>query len=165
MKNKIDELLVNLYELEGLLLLAKQKEEIPEDLKALITKKWNAVESVVKPMAPREDFQFYALEEEPEEVEVEVREPATPTEPEVRNVAPESASKRVAAPCSLNDKFLFIREIFSGSGSRFDNALAELARFENADEAVAYFEGKYDIDPESEAGERFLDMVRNNAGR
>lgn len=62
---------------------------------------------------------------------------------------------------SLNDKFLFIRELFGGDAAAFNGAMAKVGSMSSPQEAESYLINEFDIDPETENGERFLATVRS----
>lgn len=60
---------------------------------------------------------------------------------------------------SLNDRFLFIRELFDGDASKFNMVTDRLGDFDDYDSAQDYLIREYNITPERETDERFLAIV------
>lgn len=60
---------------------------------------------------------------------------------------------------SLNDRFLFTRELFNGSRKKFDEALDRLAQFDSIEEAEAYFYDDCALDPSEETVIDFMHIV------
>lgn len=60
---------------------------------------------------------------------------------------------------SLNDRFLFTRELFNGSRKKFDEALDRLAIFDSMEEAEAYFYDDCAFDPSEETVIDFMHIV------
>ncbi len=60
-----------------------------------------------------------------------------------------SEPARVVKPVfSINDKFLFSRELFGGSTADFERALKEMAACESYEEAEDYFYTEWNLDPD-----------------
>ena len=61
---------------------------------------------------------------------------------------------------SLNDRFLFTRELFGGDGKAFNEAIDKLTTFSNLSEAESYFVRTLSLDPDNnETHDSFLRMV------
>lgn len=91
---------------------------------------------------------FYNLEEEDDR-------PVTPA-PSFR-----PANRKPAPKFSINDKFLYIRELFNGSAVTFYDAIDRLPSFSDADEAQNYFIERLSLNPDDETSARFLEMVKS----
>lgn len=164
MKAKYSELLNKLYEIEGLLLLAMQKDEVPESLKNLIEEKMSGVEwgspKVAADAVPVEEMKieevvepFYALEDEEET-------------PSVRSAAPKEeshASKRRKLPVfSLNDRFLFLRELFNGDAVKFNGVLKKISTCADYEEAEKFLGADWGMKREGETTDaRFLSIIED----
>ena len=59
----------------------------------------------------------------------------------------------------LNDRFLFIRELFSGDSDQFNKTIETLDGFSNIKEAVEYLKFNFKWS-KSDAGEKFLHLVK-----
>lgn len=66
---------------------------------------------------------------------------------------------RTAPSFSINDRFLYIREIFGGDGKAFDREMDRLDEFEDYDEAEQYFLEEYSLDPEAPSVVDFLAII------
>lgn len=192
-KKRYQELLERIYELEGLLLLATGKEEVPASLHNLIEKKLARLIEAEK---------LAEKEEEKEEPVLEIR-PVKRSEPEQRQQRPEpnfEAEPRlepepepvespfyaleddddtVAAPpprsknrhhhgkgrrklpvFSLNDRFLFLRELFDGDATSFNTALNRIASSSGIEEATEYLKLECGLTPDdSDTDARFLYVI------
>lgn len=60
---------------------------------------------------------------------------------------------------SINDRFLFAREIFGGSLKNFDKCMNELITLDSYDEAEEYMMDEWNLDPERSEGIRFLSII------
>jgi hypothetical protein len=60
----------------------------------------------------------------------------------------------------INDKFLFIREIFDGNKEVYSQAISKLDKVENLDDAVAIIMSYTGEKPENEAVTQLIDIVR-----
>lgn len=138
MNEKLRILLDKVYELEGLLNLALNREDNPEALLKLIEKKGEEIQNlsseIVEPCEEVENdgkkegepeikeedgllYEYYSLEEE--------KEPKNHTE-----------GKLVF---SINDRIRFKKELFENSDVDFNNTLALVASMDSYDEAEDYF--------------------------
>lgn len=112
--------------------------------------------------AIKEEFShFYSLADDEEEQK------SNPLEnPPAKEISKESEkpiiTKRKAAPSfSLNDRFLYTRELFKGDASAFKAAIEKISRFDNYEEAEAYFITNINLDPETrETDKAFLYMIK-----
>lgn len=104
-------------------------------------------------------------EPEPEPIPVPSVEPKPSVEPEPEPVAePEAdAPGLVAAELrrmfSLNDLFLFRRELFQGSQVLFDRALEDVGRCSSASQAREILIDNYAIDPKRPEAKEFLAVI------
>jgi hypothetical protein len=53
---------------------------------------------------------------------------------------------------SLNDRFMFQRDLFQGNSDEMNQAFAQLDSFRSQDEALQFLSGKYDIPWKSDSG-------------
>lgn len=171
-KEKYRKKLERAYELEGLLLLAMSKDEMPEGLESLIEKKieqlmkaeleeeadgLSPAQETPRGEAPAEDGSlggdaFYALEDDDDEVAV----------PSAEKTAEKGVinSGNGQPVFSLNDRFLFIRELFDGDAATFSEAISRVSSFRGFDDAEAYLEGELGLSPEeSEEAGRFMEAI------
>lgn len=186
MKDNFKFLLDKTYEIEGLLLRALDQEEIPQPLADLIDTKFkelrelrggkdDPVQPVAEPAAatpvaePTEEEadvmpQFYSLDEDDDEEAIEEEEmEIVEEEPRDSRMVSEEvkASDKPGVKFSLNDKFLFIRELFDGDKAAFDKAVESLSAFPTSDEAEEYFASELGMSLENETAARFFSLVRS----
>lgn len=62
---------------------------------------------------------------------------------------------------SLNDKFLFIRELFDGDAGAFNKAVDVASGFDSYDEAENFLTKNYHLNPDNDTDERFLSIIRS----
>lgn len=68
--------------------------------------------------------------------------------------------QRQKAPVfSINDRFLYSRELFGGRVEDFESALKDVAGMESYEEAEEYFYTEWNLDPESPVVKGFLDVI------
>lgn len=159
MEDKDMILVERLMELEGLVLLRnKRGEDVPDDLSSLIERKWNEVKSLMESdvavaFAPAEPAEpgFYAIEDDEEEV--------MPEAPKVEDRPIKLAVGSRRPTFSINDRFLFIRELFGGDAKAFKQALNRLDTFGGYAAAEEYFVRDFGISPDDETGARFLEII------
>ncbi|MDE6235493.1 MAG: hypothetical protein K2M56_07070 [Muribaculaceae bacterium] len=60
---------------------------------------------------------------------------------------------------SINDRFLYARELFGGDLKNFDRAIDEIITLDSYDEAEEYLVTEWDLDPESPSGMKFLSII------
>ena len=66
------------------------------------------------------------------------------------------AEKKNKPAFSVNDRFLYSRELFGGKLEDFERAMNEVAALENYEEAEEYFYAEWDFDPENPVVEDFM---------
>lgn len=110
-----------------------------------------------------DDGTFYTLEdEEPYRPKIKPDETPAP-QPTAAIGSPDremSQPAREAPKFSINDKFLFIREIFKGNAAEFNEAIERMRTFQDAQQAEEYYVDTLKLDPEDPAASHFLDTVR-----
>ena len=62
---------------------------------------------------------------------------------------------------SINDRFLYSRELFGGRVADFEAALKEVASMESFEEAEEYLTSEWGLDPESQTVADFLAVISN----
>jgi hypothetical protein len=67
---------------------------------------------------------------------------------------------RLSEVISINDRFLFVREIFKGDREAYNQALAKLENAENLTDAKAVLMSYTGNNPDSEASKQLLDLVK-----
>ncbi len=60
---------------------------------------------------------------------------------------------------SINDRFLYARELFGGDVRNFDRAINDVITFDSYDEAEEYFVSEWGMDPESPRAIKFLGTI------
>lgn len=182
MKEKYNTLLDTIYELEGLVHLAIVRgEDAPKRINALLREKIGRISEIgerlqitpltqsqseetevlpdtVEPeISETEEIEEYVVDEEVEDPKEET---SSESEEEEESLTSETFVEKKREPVfSLNDRFLFIREIFCGDAKAFAHEMARLDDFDDYDEAEQYFLEEYTLDPDSPAAQNFLSVV------
>ena len=184
-KEKLNQLLDSIYELEGLVHLAIVRDEMPEVLPELIRRKGREVSALLEIAEPKaapapEPEPFREPAPEPEPIPVPEPEPEPDPEP-IPEPAPAPApvvERPVASPeeridtvnteamrgrlvFSINDRYRFKRELFDNSDIQFNATLSMVASMENYEEAEGYFLDELNWNEESEEVKAFLDILKN----
>lgn len=189
MKEKYRTLLEKAYELEGLILLAMSKDEMPEGLQELIERKVSELmeeenakrsaeeqsqkleipedDSLETKVSAEEDSAHDSSLEEDITYQVPAEEDDMPyyslvDEEEERpsRRKPRLKEQKKLPVFSLNDRFLFIRELFEGDAAVFNEALNRIAACRNFDDAKEYLTKERGLNPdEREEDERFLGII------
>jgi hypothetical protein len=60
---------------------------------------------------------------------------------------------------NLNDRFLFTKELFEGNAIKYNQAIEELNKFENLDQAMEYINTGFAWDMEKESFKKFIELV------
>lgn len=131
-------------------------DEDDEDFTATSIADEGGAEVVEEVSAPEEMEPAPAPAVEPISVSVEAPQPAA-----APVAAPVSApaGHRTAPVFSINDRFLFSRELFGGNVADFESALKEVAGMECYEEAEEYFYTDWKFDPESPVVGEFLAVI------
>jgi len=81
------------------------------------------------------------------------------------------SSKLQTAPLSsissgigLNDKFLYIRELFNGDGALYNNAIQRLDTALSVTDAMNFIRHHFNWDPENETVQKFINLVQRRHG-
>ena len=59
----------------------------------------------------------------------------------------------------LNDKFLMIRDLFDGDGTKYDNTIATLNEFDDLDECMIYIVENFAWNPDSEGAKLLVSLI------
>ena len=68
--------------------------------------------------------------------------------------------KNIEEAIGINDRFLFIKELFGGESERYTQTMTELNSAVDFNEAYRYIEQNFSWDQESEAVQKLLELVR-----
>ncbi len=169
-KEKLEELLDSIYELEGLVHLAIAREDAPDVLPDLIARKARELSSraIAVSQTPTEETFPEETEvedfepEEPVAEETEVEETFTEEPVKVKPARPDVAGGRLVF--SVNDRYRFRRELFENSDADFNTTLALVASMESYEEAEDYFTMEREWDPAVPAVSDFLEVIRKYFG-
>ena len=106
------------------------------------------------------------IEEEPLGAQSQQTLDLTPDEPDVESLAERLTRTPIAdlkRSIALNQKFVFINDLFSGDSEQYESAISSLNAFHGRDEAIAYLEGdladKLEWEEESEARLSLTELV------
>lgn len=82
-----------------------------------------------------------------------------PDKPEQPAKPDQSAKKKPAGVFTLNDRFLFTRELFGGRRELFDRAMVDLAGMDSYEEAEDFFLYQHGMSPDDPNVAKFLEIV------
>lgn len=183
-KEKYRNMLDLAFELEGLLNLALSREELPAELENLIDTKIRHLYAAGFPEVHPQELLEAPEKKTPAEEAQASKAPASgiadAPASEVSDVLPgpfyaltddedDSADekprrgerhRRKKPVFSLNDRFLFIRELFGGDAKSFNVALNFLAEADSAEEAETYLRARGINPDDRETDARFMEVVR-----
>lgn len=114
------------------------------------------------------------LPEAPREAPAEYSVPSTETEadPQTPPQGPAAPAESSDAPAgrpaqkgggrlfSINDRFLYARELFGGKVADFDRAINEVITLDSPEETEEYFISEWNFDPENPVAVEFLDTIK-----
>lgn len=66
----------------------------------------------------------------------------------------------LAKAIGINDKFLFIKELFDGDAARYSEAIQHLNLFSDLNDAVIFLQDNYQWSENNEYATKFIDLVR-----
>lgn len=168
--NRYETLLKLSCELEGLASLRVAR-GADSTLEALIDEKVGEITSLMQfetsatSSSEADDMMFYSLseEEESQKPAVDVPDKECPvSEPRPLQEAaasPEPTADRRRPLFSVNDRFRFRRELFSGSDDDFNAALGLAATMDSYDEAENYFFSELEWNPEDSVVMEFMEIL------
>ncbi len=188
MNTTINQLLTNVYELEGLLLvMQRHHDNIPQlviekfkEKASEIAAAASIIDSIKTPAetpAPQVMPPTFvppaqpepALVAEKEEVSEPVPEPTPIPEPRpVVNaegpVAPHQSQPAVdiTSAFSINDRFLFQRELFDGNKEKYDDAIAVMQRLADIDKIKEFMTDVLALDRSNEVVKEFIRLIEQS---
>ena len=172
------------FELEGLLNLALTREELPAELENLIDTKIRHLSAAGLPEVHPQEKREASEKKTPTEEAQAPKAPAsgiaeapasevsdifsgpfyalTDDEDDSADEKPRRGERhrRKKPVFSLNDRFLFIRELFGGDAKAFNVALNFLAEADSAEEAETYLRARGINPDDRETDARFMEVVR-----
>lgn len=180
-RRRLSEMLDLTYELEGLLHIGVTRSALPPRLNQLIVAKLNAIVALADdPATPdelaREDsYAGNPIAEDSSQVPLAEESVLQYAEPEDEHAGEIEGEDEMTGDVetpeahaeprnrgrlfSINDRFLYARELFGGKLENFDAAINEIITLDSYDEAEDYLVSEWDIDPESSYGMRFLAVI------
>lgn len=124
---------------------------LPEENAKSPEPKENAVEVPAETKQDTEDKEVVKVRVKPEIKKPEIR-------PEFKRE--ETKPKKASTPTySINDRFLFIRELFDGDAAAFNKAMEDVAAMDSFEEAESYFTDEKGFDEESDTAVRFFEIL------
>ena len=70
----------------------------------------------------------------------------------------------IASGIGLNDKFLYIRELFNSDNTLYDNTIQNLDAVHSPDEAMDYIHNHFDWDEKNETVQKFVSLIYRRHG-
>lgn len=146
------------YELEGLLQLAIDRDPCPEGIKKLIVSKIQEITEAsdssqsTKIPEPTEEIHQARIPQPTEEIpQVRIPEPVN---------KPATSQERGKPRFCLNDRFRFTRELFGGDSKLFNQTIDLIADMKSFEEAEEYFSTRFNWDPEDETTQYFQEIIK-----
>jgi hypothetical protein len=66
----------------------------------------------------------------------------------------------LAKAIGINDKFLFVKELFSGDSARYSETVSHLNSFSDLNDAIIYLQDNFEWSESNEYAAKFIDLVR-----
>ncbi len=85
--------------------------------------------------------------------------------PTTNDTAPKTTNDSISAIFSINDRFLFCRELFNSSKEEMDEALDVTSRMNSPEEIDDYFFNDLCLDPENETVRDFLTKLKSRINK
>lgn len=188
MKNNVDTLLTHVYEIEGLLLvMQRHQQEVPQlvidRLKEAVNQLHDEAQLIenesspgvpVTEVAEQPAMPVTAQEPAPEPVKkepaqapepVEAEETTAPAEPQEATAPAVKAAEEkheqhdVTAAFSINDRFLFLRELFDGNSQQFNDAIGVIQRMNNIDQVQQFVTDVLQLDSSNDIVKEFIRLI------
>lgn len=188
MKNNVDTLLTHVYEIEGLLLvMQRHQQEVPQlvidRLKEAVNQLHDEAQLIenesspgvpVTEVAEQPAMPVTAQEPAPEPVKkepaqapepVEAEETTAPAEPQEATAPTVKAAEKqhkqhdVTAAFSINDRFLFLRELFDGNSQQFNDAIGVIQRMSNIDQVQQFVTDVLQLDSSNDIVKEFIRLI------
>ena len=154
MKTTINNMLTHVYELEGLLLVMQRRgNDVPQE----VIDRYKEIAQIV-------DREAQLLETvKPEAKEVNPSPPPMPTP----NVPPvflpkdttDSEPHDITAAFSINDRFLFLRELFDGEQQKFNDTVTQLQKLHNMNEVDDFVTSELQWDMSNDVVKEFMRLI------
>lgn len=127
------------------------EEEVTPKVEHIDDSSYSSDESDYSDVSDADDFGYYEAEEK-----IGMSEDAsTPAQAPKREV---TSGGRIF---SINDRFLYARELFGGRVADFDAAINTVITLDSPEEAEEYFISEWDFDPENPTAEEFLEKIKS----
>ena len=188
MKNNVDTLLTHVYEIEGLLLvMQRHQQEVPQlvidRLKEAVNQLHDEAQLIenepspstpVAEVAEQPAMPVTAQEPAPEPIKeepaqapehVEAEETTAPAEPQEATAPAVKAAEEkheqhdVTAAFSINDRFLFLRELFDGNSQQFNDAIGVIQRMSNIDQVQQFVTDVLQLDSSNDIVKEFIRLI------
>ena len=188
MKNNVDTLLTHVYEIEGLLLvMQRHQQEVPQlvidRLKEAVNQLHDEAQLIENESSPgvpvievaeQPAMPVTAQEPAPEPVKkepaqapepVEAEETTAPAEPQEATAPAVKAAEEkheqhdVTAAFSINDRFLFLRELFDGNSQQFNDAIDVIQRMSNIDQVQQFVTDVLQLDSSNDIVKEFIRLI------
>jgi hypothetical protein len=148
----LNRLKIGVFEIE-----AEQLQMMQEHLKKSETE-WNEANEIKQFPAAEETVETGEIAEPPVELKLS-EEKATPA----ANVLADTISRKInldfGKSLSLNDRFMFQRDLFQGNTNEMNQAFAQIGAFHSLHEVMEFLNEKYNIPWKSESGIVFKELL------
>lgn len=172
MEKNLRELLDKVYELEGLVILALNRQDDAEKFLSLIGNKGTEVKNLCEALSGKPDiitekrnqslgnqldFQEYTIDEFSDKPPFTEKIEEKETQPPVVT----SDHKKGKLIFSINERFRFRRELFENSDVDFNNTMALVASMDDYEEAEDFFINEEGFDKNNPVVKEFLNIIKN----
>lgn len=174
MRTSIDNLLTQVYELEGLLLvMQRHSDEVPQVVVDRFKEKVNQVvkmssqlevihkqepEPVVAPVKEQAPQQPVAQDEQQPQPPVFKGPEAEPIK-ESKPQPVKEEKRNIMAAFSINDRFLFQRELFGGDANKFDETITVIQAMHDVDQAHRFMTDDLQWDTSNDVVKEFIRLI------
>lgn len=161
-------LISELMDAEGLLRVAVSRIELADDLEKNLKTRLKKVAADIELIMKEEESAgvggtpFYALEDDDEEEQAP--RPKRNKTPDKKKEKPEQKPKKKYPPFSLNDRFLFVRELFGGDASEFNAAVEAAISAPDYQKAEELLVRAYSLNPDESPASNFLAIIAKSFG-
>ena len=179
MDTRIDTLLTQVSEIEETLsLLQQHNDNVMATLKAKldslkqqikdIEKEYNSSKISTEPVTTVPPEPVIKPEPKPEPMPEPDPKPEPESKPEPKPVVVPPAyvkpkvSRDIMSTFSINDRFLFLRELFDGNEQRFNDAISEIEKMRDINQVSDYVTQNLLFDPSREEVKEFLMLIGLN---
>ncbi|OAV75911.1 hypothetical protein Barb7_00428 [Bacteroidales bacterium Barb7] len=151
----IESLLSNIGELEKLVVAVRETEVCPD---SFFNQSFDLAQTILNGLCEWEAVRLEALHRQMEEHRKQLQAVAVVSPPDPLPV-PTPVASDFRKAFSLNDRFLFRRELFGGNEERMSKAIAALNELPSYEESIAYLREELKWDTDNEVVTAFITLL------